>query len=818
MAFSPSSARVVIVGAGIVGSSLAEELTQRGWTNITVLDQGPLFATGGSSSHAPGLVYRTNPSRTMSALADYTVRKLSSLQHEGGWCFNPVGGLEVATTPERLQDLHRRAGWARASGFEAEVVDASEAVRLHPLLDPDVVLGALHTPADGLAKAQRAVEAQAALAMSRGARFEGDTEVLGVREEHGRVTAVRTVHGDVPADVVVMCAGFWGAKLGREVGLTVPLVPMAHQYVHTDALPALRGRNTALSEASLPILRHQGRDLYYREHHDHLGIGSYAHRPMPVDMTHLERDAQEMPSMQAFTPEDFDGPWRDSQHLLPALRDAAVADGFNGIFSFTPDGGPMLGEHQDIAGLWVAEAVWVTHSAGVARTMAEWITTGEPDLDVSEGDIHRFEKMALSDRFIQDTSAQAFVEVYDVVHPHQFRERLRGLRTSPFTARERELGAVFFEGGGWERPAWYAANETLLPRLVQDGLTLPERDEWSAQHWSPISIAEAAWTRQAVAMYDMTPLTRLAIEGPGAADFLTRLTTGKVDKSVGSVTYTLLLDDRGGVRSDLTVTRLAPDRFQVGANGPRDLDLLRRNLPDDGSVTVRDTTGGTCCVGVWGPLARDVVQPLCEADISHEALPVFRAVETYIGPIPVLLQRVSYVGDLGWEIYTSAEYGEALWDLLWDSGRPSGVIAAGRLALQSLRIEKGYRMTGTDLTTEHGPAASGVGFALRKSRDFAGAEGLDRRPADPMRLRSVVLDDPNATVLGKEPVSVDGQVRGYVTSAAHSPTLGRTIAYAWLPTELPDGQDVSIEYLGQPVAATVHVEPVVDPESKFIRR
>ncbi|WP_018156357.1 GcvT family protein [Demetria terragena] len=817
MAPKPQS-RTVIVGAGVVGSALADELTERGWTDVTVLDQGPLFATGGSSSHAPGLVFRTNGSRTMAKLASYTVHKFNSLRHPDGWCFNPVGGLEVATTPERLVELHRRAGWAQSCGFTARVIDPQECVRRHPLLDVETILGGLYTPDDGLAKALRAVEAQAHRATERGATFVGNQKVLGVEDDGVRVTGVRTTDGVVPADVVVLCAGFWGAELGKAVGLTVPLVPMAHQYARTTPLEVLRNGASPTEEARLPILRHQDRDLYFREHVDHLGIGSYAHRPMPIDMSRLDQDATDMPSSQAFTEEDFAPSWEDSQRLLPALRSASVRSGFNGIFSFTPDGGPMMGEHRDLPGLWVAEAVWVTHSAGVARTMAEWITTGTPDVDVAGCDLYRFEKSALSSTFVGDTSAQAFREVYDILHPHQFRERLRGLRTSPFVARQRELGAFFFEGGGWERPAWYEANADLLSRLTAEGLHIPERDEWSAQFWSPIAIAEAAWTRQGVAMYDMTPLTRLEVEGPGAAAFLTDLTTANVDKSVGSVTYTLMLNERGGVLSDLTVTRLAQDRYQVGANGPLDLDRLTRRLPSDHSVSVRDITGGTCCVGIWGPKARDVVQPLLDADISHEGLKVFRAVETFLGPIPVLIQRVSYVGDLGWEIYTSAEFGEKLWDLLWEAGQASQVIAAGRIALQSLRLEKGYRATGPDLNSDHGPVASGVGFALRKSGGFLGEDAVARANADPWRLQTIVLDDPDAAVLGHEPTYVDGAPVGYVTSAGHSPAFGRTLALAWLPAGLEPGSKVEINYHGDRLSATTHSEPAVDPEASYIRR
>ena len=811
--------KVVVIGAGVVGAALADELTARGYTDLTVLDRGPLFTTGGSSSHAPGLVFATNPSKTMSAFATYTIEKFCSLEHRDGRVFNQVGGLEVATTPERLADLNRKAGWAAAWGIEGRLLSRAECVQMHPLIDADRVLGGFHTPADGLAKAVRAVEAQAARATARGARFVPHTEVVGIVLAGGRVAGVRTTDGVVDADIVVCAAGFWGAQLAKEVGLVVPLVPMAHQYARTGQIAALVGRNTEQSEAGLPILRHQDKDVYFREHVDRLGIGSYSHRPMPVDMSTLMADTagEPMPSMLPFTEEDFAPAWSAATELIPALGDSKVEEAFNGIFSFTPDGFSIMGEHRDLRGFWVAEAVWVTHSAGVAKATAEWIVDGAPSIDVHECDLYRFEDTARSPEFIMQTSSQAFVEVYDIIHPYQFRDALRGLRTSPFYDRHKQLGAFFYEGAGWERPAWFEANAELAQRLRGDGLVFPERDDWSSRFWSPISIAEAHWTRERVAMYDMTPLTRYEVAGAGAAAFLQRMSTNNVDKSVGSVTYTMLLDEKGGIRSDITVARLADTRFQVAVNGPMDFDWLSRHLPDD--VTLRDITGGTCCVGVWGPRARDMVAPLCPDDLSHEKFKYFRALQTYLGAIPVTMLRVSYVGELGWEIYTSAEYGAALWDLLFDAGRPHEAIAAGRIAFNSLRIEKAYRLWGTDMTAEHHPAAAGVDFAVKMTKDdFIGKTALQGAAAPQNVLRSIVFDDPTAVALGKEPVFVDDRCVGYVTSAGYSPTVGRTIAYAWLPAHTEVGDGVTVDYRGSRFAATVHAEPVVDPEMARIKR
>jgi glycine cleavage system aminomethyltransferase T/glycine/D-amino acid oxidase-like deaminating enzyme len=805
----------VIIGAGIVGCATADELTSRGWTEVTVLEQGPLFATGGSSSHAPGLVFQTNPSKTMTEFARYTVAKYSSLSLEGQWCFRQVGGLELATTPQRWAELARRHGLATSWGVDSRLLSPAECTQLWPLLDADRLHGGFHVPSDGLAKAVRAGEAQARQAIRRGARFLDFQTVTGIEHRGGRVTAVVTDRDTFPADVVVVAAGFWGPRIGRLVGMSVPLVPLAHQYARTTPVPALTGRADELTETGRPILRHQDADLYFREHVDRIGIGSYAHRPMPVaDEDIVAPDAAEvMPSMLAFTEEDFAPSWRDALALLPALAETKVDEGFNGIFSFTPDGFPLLGEARDVRGVWFAEAVWVTHSAGVARAVAEWLVDGQSTVDVHECDLHRFEAVQRAPAYVHERGCQNFVEVYDIVHPLQPMESPRPLRTSPFYPRQVELGAYFLEGAGWERPHWYAANGALL-----ESIEVPERDAWAARYWSPIAAAEALATRERVALYDMTPLKRIEVSGPGALDFLQRMTTNNLAKSPGSVTYTLMLGADGGIRSDLTVARLDEHHFQVGANGNLDLDWLLRHAPD--SVAVRDITAGTCCIGVWGPSARDLVQPLTDTDFSHAGFGYFRARSAYLGSIPVTALRVSYVGELGWELYTTADLGLALWDLLWSRGQRLGVVAAGRSAFNSLRLEKGYRSWGADMTTEHDPYEAGLGFAVRMDRDFVGRSALDGRGPENItrRLACLTLRDPRSVVLGKEPVYLDGRPAGYVTSAAYGYTVGASIAYAWLPAEAVPGTPVDVEYFGQRLPAVVAAEPLFDPEMAKIRR
>jgi glycine cleavage system aminomethyltransferase T/glycine/D-amino acid oxidase-like deaminating enzyme len=815
--------RVVIIGAGIVGCSLADELVLRGWSDVTVIEQGGLFRTGGSTSHAPGIIFQTNASKTMQGFAQYTVEKATRLQLDGKWCLNPVGSLELALTSERLAELHRRRDFAESWGLAGRVIDPDETVRMWPLVDRTRIVGAYHVPSDGLTDAVRVSEAQARRAMEGGARFLGAHTVTAIRTDDDRVRGVVTDRGEIPADVIVCAAGIWGPRIGAMVGMTVALQPLAHQLTWTTPLPELLAFDIPPEQEAIhPNIRVQDRDMYYREYPARLAVGSYGHVPMPVDANDLlhPTEAPVMPSILEFTPDTFAESWAWAEDLVPALRspEARIERGINGIFSFTPDGFPLMGESADIGGFWLAEAVWVTHALGVGRAMAEWLVDGRSTFDLHECDLNRFEPHQMAPSFIHDRGIQNYVEVYDIVHPLQPMEEPRSLRTSPFYEREGELGAYFLEGGGWERPHWYGVNEALLGQY-----DIPSRNAWAARYWHPIVGAEARATRDQVAMFDITPLKRIAVEGPGAAAFLDRLTTNRVDRPVGTVVYSLLLDARGGVRSDLTIARLAVDRFQVGANGPLDLDELERRATETspGSVAIRDVTNGTCCIGLWGPKARDVLASVTDADLSNEAFGYFRAREIWVGSVPVTALRLSYVGELGWELYTSADMGLRLWDTLWTAGREHGVIAAGRGAFGSLRLEKGYRFAGVDMTTEHDPYEAGLGFAVRMDKgDFVGRDALIGKGADAVerRLVPLLIDDPAAVVMGKEPVHIDGRPAGYVTSAGFGYSIGSAIAYTWLPAAAArPGQSVTIRYFGEVVPARVAKDPLFDPEMRRLR-
>ena len=917
------ASRIVIIGAGVVGAALADELILRGCTDVTVLDQGPLPVTGGSSSHAPGFVFQVNSSRVMCQLAQRTLDKLDGLEVDGRRVLDRTGGLELATTEGQLAELRRRLGFARAWGVPAELVEPDRVAQLWPGVDTSEIIGALHTPTDGVVFSKRAVQFQLERAQAGGAQAIGLTRVVDVLTEDGRVTGIEVedasaasgaqaapgaqsdqdgVASDgasdnahrrtIPADVVIATGGIWGHLLGRMGGLNLPMHPMEHGYAWTAPVPDLPGTAPDGSplgddQAGRPMLRHQGSGLYLREFGTRIGIGAYEHRPLPLapedltDTAHLLETGQE-PAVRGFTHEDFEFCRAEAARLLPALQDLPLEDEFNGVFSFTPDGGPMLGPSARLDGFWAAQAIWVTASAGCAQVLADWMLTGDPGVATQELDFARFDPVLLGDRWIRERAAEAYDEVYDVSFSHQATTVMRGLKTSPFHTRIQDAGGVFDEANGWERALWHQQNAALFtdpefcsrpvkafgaaarastvlpdPALEEQPdldasvpVAVPRRDAWDQVNWSPIAAAEAWATRNRVAAYDMTSLTRYRVRGAGATEWLERLNSNKVGKLPGAVTYSLMLDETGGILSDVTVTSLGGEEYLIGANGPLDLDRLTRSLPESGTVVLDDITTSTCCVGLWGPRARDVLEPITEGDISHDGLRYFRAARIRVAGVPVLALRVSYVGELGWELYTEAAHGLRLWDSIMAAGAPHGIIAGGRAAFSSLRLEKGYRAWGSDVTREDTPEDAGLGFAVRMQKDggFVGREALESQPSRGRRLVAFGMrmdagrpeagapvfaaasvagaGDGSAFVSTEAAVAesstgqaADSEAVGWVTSADFGYVTGQVIGLAWVPAEHAEpGTRLGIMRFGRVLDAEVLAEPVYDSGMARIRR
>jgi glycine cleavage system aminomethyltransferase T/glycine/D-amino acid oxidase-like deaminating enzyme len=817
-------AQTVIIGAGIVGVSAAYHLTELGVSDVLVLEQGPLFETGGSTSHAPGIIFQTNGSRTMCRIAQDSVALYDSLEVDGERCWYGVGGLELATSAERMQELRRRQGFARSYGIEGtELLTPAEAAERSPLLDPSTIVGAYWVPSDGAGKGVKIVEALARRAEAAGVAFEGGVTVTGFDVRAGRVYAVHTDRGSVECERVLLCAGIWGPTVGALAGVPIPLVAVQHQLVWTDPVPELAGLQGD-TWAQQPVVRHQDMSLYFRQREDHFGVGNYRHEPIVTPQASLRRPGGAMqPSLMPFTPGDFDLCEAETGRLFPALRGrmrpSDPARTLNGMFSFTPDAGSIVGESATVRGFWICEAVWVTHAGGMARQAVEWMVEGAPSYDLAEADANRFYPFQTSAPYVLERGKQQYREVYDIIHPLQQPAKPRGLKLTPFFERHRALGAEFFQGAGWERPQWFRANREAVGGVTHEWA---RRSGWAARGWSPEVGAEHLATRERAALFDITPFAKFDVTGPDALSYLERVFANRIDRPVGSIVYTAALTERGGIRLDLTVTRKDEDRFRVvtgGGSGHHDEAFLRRQIRDGERVHIAVRTGSLFALGLWGPRARDVLAAATDVDVSNEAFPYMTARYLSIGEVtPVWAQRISYAGELGWELYGQIAMGQRAWDVLWEAGRDHGLAAAGAGAFDSLRLEKGYRLWGQDIDTEHDPLSAGLGFAVRWDKEFAGRAALEaiRDAGGPAhRLSCMTLDDARAVVMGKEPIHHDGRVVSYVTSANHGYSIGRGIVYGYLPAALAvEGTPVEVEYFGKRLAATVTNDPLWDPKGE----
>ena len=481
-----SKARIVIIGAGIVGCSTAYHLSKLGWSDIVVIEQGPLFETGGSTSHAPGLVFQTNPARTMCVLSQETVKLYSNLELDDQACYYPVGSMEVAWTPERLEELKRRVGVGTSYGLNAGLITTNEALDHNPLLS-DKILGTMFVEKDGIAKAVRAAEAMSTSQITKeSVDFYEFTKVTNINSINRRVTSVETDKGLIETDMVLSTAGIWGPKIGPMVGITVPQLAMQHCYAKTIPLKELEGQT---EEVTHPVLRHQDKAMYFRQQEDVYGIGSYNHPALPVSANELldYEMAPVSPSIKSFTPEHFEAARVDTGDLLPVLKDIKLTYKINGIFSFTIDGFPILGEWPQVKGFWSAEAVWITHAGGVGKIMAQWLDSGDPGIDTHEMDVARFHPHNMDEKYIDIRASQNYVEVYDIIHPAQQMEEPRNIKLSPFHKSQKELKASFIESGSWERPNWFDSNKMLLEKYDIASFL---RSGWENKEWSPMAIVE----------------------------------------------------------------------------------------------------------------------------------------------------------------------------------------------------------------------------------------------------------------------------------------------------------------------------------------
>jgi len=800
-------ARLIIVGAGIVGCSAAYHFAKLGWRDVLVLDKGDLFEVDGSTSHAPGGMFLTNPSKMMTEMAKYSREFYGQLALDDGQpILFPVGGLEVAYTKERWRDLRRKQSWAKAYGLPSELISPEETQQLVEILDPKVIHGSFYTPRDAVAKGVRLLMAITRAAEAIGVVFHGNTAVQDFEVENGRIVALQTSAGRIAAEQVLLCTNIWGPLLADKYGIGIPLQAAQHLYTITSPVPELAGETT---EVRHPLMRHQDHAMYFRQQGNCYGVGSYRHEPMMVDPRDLGKTAK-----LQFTPEHFEAGWASATELMPALKKTEIVTKFNGMFAFTIDGYPVMGE-TSVKGLWACIGLWLTHAAGAARQIAEWMTDGTPSIDLREADITRFQKHQLSHNYIAERAAQNYREVYDLIHPLQPINKPRNVRLSPFHPRLVEQDGYFFQSGGWEVAVWHEANARLL-ETYED--RIPKRDGWTSQFWSPIQGAEHLAVRDGVGMFNLAALAIVEVAGPGALKYLNYLTANQIDRPVGKIVYTSMLNEKGGIVADVTVVRRDTDRFWVTTGGgvlPHDLAWMRRHAPADGSVTITDVSSAYMALGLWGPKAREVLQSVADEDVSNAAFPYYTSKNVTVGTAPALALRVSYAGELGWELYAPTEYALGMWDTLWAAGQPYGIIAGGGGAFDSLRLEKGYRLWGADIHTDYNPFEAGIGWAVRLDKgDFIGRDALLRAKEAGLarKLCCLTLDGPGA-LLGKEPILHGDQAVGYVTSANYGYSIGKFIAYGYLPIALAEpGTKVEIEYFGERFPATVREEPLFDPK------
>ena len=822
MATVPATARVVVIGAGIVGNSLVAHLARLGWTDIVQIDKGPLPNPGGSTGHASNFIFPVDHSRE---ITDLTLDSVRQYQEMG--VFTQSGGFEVARTEERMEELRRRMSSAKAWGIEAELVSPEFVVEKVPFLDPTQIVGAFWTPSVGVVDSLRAGTIMREEALASGVLTVVPTvEVTGLDVEDGRIKRVRTDGGDIEAETVVIACGVWSPKIGDMAGISIPLTPAVHQMISVGPCPQLAEKE---GEISFPIVRDMDTFCYERQHGADMEVGSYAHRAIlhePEEIPSIEQ-AKLSPTEMPFTGDDFDPQLEQAYELMPDLLGAEGAEiryAINGLLSLTCDGNPILGE-SPVTGLWTAAAVWIKEGPGVGRAVAEWMTHGYSEIDVHHSDISRFYPHQMRREHTRLRTTESFIKTYGIVHPAEQYESDRDQRLSPMHDSQTKLGARFFEAVGWERPQWYESNSGLLD--VYGDAVMPRENEWDSRWWSPIVNAEHLRMREAAGVIDLTAFCIFDITGPGALESVQQTCVSQCDVAVGKVIYTPVLDHRGGFRSDLTVMRLGEDHFRVvtgGAHGMADKKWFTDHLAN--GAELEDLTDDISTIGLWGPRARDILSSLTSEDVSHEGFGFLscREIQVTVGDgasVTVLASRISYVGELGWELYVPMADAAALWEALLDAGAPHGAVPVGIGVYGTTgRIEKGYRAFGFELDGERTIVEAGMQRPKVKAAEFVGKQAyLAQRDADPATvLCTMTVDDHTSAsgtkryMLGGEPILTrDGSAltdghghHPYVTTAGSAPSLGKHVLLAFLPSDQATlGNQLAVSYMEELYPVTV---------------
>ncbi|MDS0476182.1 FAD-dependent oxidoreductase [Natrinema sp. 1APR25-10V2] len=836
----PSSTGTAIIGAGIVGNSLAYHLAEQGRDDILLIDKGPLPDPGGSTGHASNFLMPVEHSKEITNLTRRSIEQYDDMD-----TFTNSGGIEVARTEERMDELERRVQSAKSWGEPGELLTVEEVEEMVPYLNTEIIKGGFYSPGAGTCDPLRAGEvmrARADDAIDGGLTLSPNTEVLDLHVDDGTIQAVETDRGTVEAGDVVIAAGLWSPKIADMAGVDIPLTPAVHQMVSVGPISFFEDYE---GEISFPVVRDMDTQMYERQHGNDLEVGSYQHRPILWDVEDIPSidEAPLSPTQPPLTDDAFEQSMENALEIVPELLDdpeAGVRHEIDGLLSVTPDGMPLLGPLQDVEGLWSCAAVWIKEAPAIGEAVAQWMTRGWSDIDLHSSNVNRFYEYGTSEKFVKNRAHEGFQKIYGIVHPAEQWQSSRPLRTSAFYDRQDDLDARFFEAAGWERPQWFESNRDLLTEYNSElaGLTRP--NEWDSRWWSPIILAEHLHMRDNVAMVGDMGFGIFDFVGSDVAEYMERMAVGRTDVDVGKTVYTPILAENGGFVSDLTTARLGPNHYRVitgGAAAGSDRAWFNGHLPPDKDVNLIDRSDSLCTLGVWGPDAREVVDGIAEEDMSHEAFPPYTAQEITVGEVDVWAMRLSYVGELGWEIYAPMGQARRLWDTIAEAGeeydiRPAGMGVYGTTG----RMEKGYRLYGHELELEYTPAEAGLTFHGVKEADFIGKEAyaaaLEEENAATLCTLSVddhmSADGERRFMLGNEPVlNEDGDVivdaegrESYVTSAGTGPTVGRHLLMAYLPPEYADeGTDLQVEYMGEQYPVTVKVvgnEPLFDPDNERI--
>jgi 4-methylaminobutanoate oxidase (formaldehyde-forming) len=810
----PTRAQVVIVGGGIVGCSIAYHLTLRGIADVVLLERKQL--TSGATWHAAGLVGQLRATHNLTRLAQYTTELYSTLDRESGQAtgFRQIGSLALATNRERFEELKRGASMARCFGLRVDVLTAKQAHDLWPLMTVDDLVGAVYLPKDGQTNPIDTTQALAKAAKNRGARIIENVTASEVVVVQGRAKGVRTSGGDIEADFVVNATGMWAHKLGAAAGTTVPLHAAEHFYIVTEPISGLPGH--------LPVLRDGEARSYFKEDAGKLLVGwfepvakpwgmegipdSFSFESLPNDLEHIE------PLFAA------------AVHRVPVLGKAGIQLFFNGPESFTPDNRYLLGETPEVNRLFVAagfNSIGIQSAGGAGKVLADWIIDGHPPMDLWDVDIRRMMPFQRNRRYLKERIVEAPGLLYAMHWPFQQPETARGVRRSVLHDRLLASGACFGEVAGWERPNWYAPHG-IEPRYQYS---------YGRQNWFDHSAEEHQAVRDHVGLFDQSSFAKYVLEGPDSEKVLNRICANDVAVPIGCIVYSQWLNERGGIEADLTVTRESEDRFFIvtsAASQTHDLAWLRRNIPDGARAVAFDATSAYAVLGVMGPSSRHLLARLTDTDMSNEGFPFATSQLIDLGYARVRASRITYVGELGWEIYVPTEFAQDVFDQIRTEGQSFGLRLAGYHAINSLRIEKAYRHWGHDITAEDTPLEAGLAFAVawNKSDGFIGRDALMRQKERGVkrRLINIALSDPSKLLYHNEPIWRDGSIVGRVTSGMFGHTVGKPLGLGYVEsnggiadTAFIHGGHYEIEVAGERVPAEVSLRPFYDPSNRRVK-